>query len=239
VNALRRGLVCGLLLFVASGCWLLPGLGSCVQADYRLVATAQQPITPETLAQVRTTLENRLNGYGVAAFAVRTVEPDTISVSYSASDGAAEVRDLISMPGVVRFVGVPVAFFNAIVEGQPLPPDMPVEPIFGGGQIAAARPGVTQAGLPAVDIELEAEAARSFDDYAAKHQGERFAIVLDGLVQSAPTINAARFNGQAQISGNFTPADVSRLVAVLRSGELPVPVEAVASSTRPCADAGI
>jgi preprotein translocase subunit SecD len=116
---------------------------------------------------------------------------------------------------------------------------MPAVPIFGGGQIAAARPGVTQTGLPAVDIELEAEAARLFDDYAAKHQGERFAIVLDGLVQSAPTINAARFNGQAQISGDFTPADVSRLVAVLRSGELPVPVEPVASSTRPCADAGL
>ena len=83
---------------------------------------------------------------------------------------------------------------------------MPATPIFGGDQISAARPGTTQTGLLAVDIELKSPGAALFDQYAAAHFGERFAIVLDGIVQSAPTINATRFGGQAQISGSFTQA---------------------------------
>jgi preprotein translocase subunit SecD len=104
---------------------------------------------------------------------------------------------------------------------------MPATPIFNGKEISAARPGQTQTGLPAVDLELKSEGARLFDEYAASHQGERFAIVLDGIVQSAPTINAARFNGQAQISGSFTPAEVNQLVLVLRYGSLPLEIKEV------------
>ncbi len=52
-----------------------------------------------------------------------------------------------------------------------------------------------------VDLQLKDTGARLFDEYAAEHYGEQFAIVLDDQVMSAPTIQATRFGGQAQISG--------------------------------------
>jgi len=46
------------------------------------------------------------------------------------------------------------------------------------------------------------------------------AIILDGLVMSAPTINS-RISTHGQISGSFTRKEVDSLVNILRSGQLP------------------
>ena len=54
--------------------------------------------------------------------------------------------------------------------------------------------------------------------------GRRFAIVVDGIVLSAPVMRASRFGGEAQISGNFTTGDVAALVAAIGSGPLPAPL---------------
>jgi preprotein translocase subunit SecD len=48
------------------------------------------------------------------------------------------------------------------------------------------------------------------------------AIVLDGLVYSAPRINEPINNGTAQITGNFTQADAQDLSNVLKYGALPL-----------------
>ena len=48
------------------------------------------------------------------------------------------------------------------------------------------------------------------------------AIVLDGLVVSAPRINEAITGGSAQITGNFTQTDASDLANVLKYGALPL-----------------
>ncbi|MGH9004087.1 MAG: protein translocase subunit SecD, partial [Acidimicrobiia bacterium] len=65
-----------------------------------------------------------------------------------------------------------------------------------------------------------------FNELAAKYFQRQVAIVLDGVVQSAPTINAQRFeNRQAEISGSFTEAEARDLALVLRYGALPVELE--------------
>jgi preprotein translocase subunit SecD len=51
---------------------------------------------------------------------------------------------------------------------------------------------------------------------------KQFAIVLDGQVLSAPTMEALITNGQAQISGNFTQASAKSLATSLKYGSLPV-----------------
>jgi len=55
--------------------------------------------------------------------------------------------------------------------------------------------------------------------------------VLDGIVMSAPTINAPQFNGRAQISGSFTTDQVNDLVTVLKFGSLPLEIEPVGFSS--------
>ena len=254
------------LAFAVSGCGLLPGywrvhipartpspaetsapptpvptLGSghtnCVIETWALVHTASQPVNMDVLDQTQTIIQNRLNQVGIPA-AVSLHQPDQFSVTFLASADAEMVRSLVGHTGKLLFVGVPTEFATTIAEGQPLPAGMPVTPIFDGDQIASARRGTTQTGLASIDLTLKSEGAALFDAYAADHQGDRFAIVLDGIVQSAPTINATRFNGQAQISGNFTQAQVDLLVAVLSFGYLPLPITSVQSVPGSCAAIG-
>jgi preprotein translocase subunit SecD len=247
VRALGRLLLLGLVLFLTSGCDAIarllvpapPAAENCVRGDYQVQATDEQAVTPEALEQTRRIIENRLNSIGLAAFTVIAEAPDRIVVTVAGPGDEAQILHLIGVAGVVLFVPVPAEFANAIIEGQAPPAGMPVAPIFAGDQIASARVGQTQAALPAVDIGLKEEGARLFDQYAAAHQGERFAIVLDGIVQSAPTINAPRFNGQAQISGNFTIAEVNDLVTVLRFGPLPLPILEAGFALADCANAGL
>jgi len=50
----------------------------------------------------------------------------------------------------------------------------------------------------------------------------RMAIVLDGVVQSAPSVNQPSFTGGVDITGSFAESEAKQLARVLRSGALPV-----------------
>ncbi|MDE0873379.1 MAG: protein translocase subunit SecD, partial [Acidimicrobiales bacterium] len=76
-----------------------------------------------------------------------------------------------------------------------------------------------------VNVSFNDEGAMLFDQMAAANYGRQVAIVLDGVVESAPTINAEEFNGQAVISGSFDEAEAKNLALVLKFGALPVEFE--------------
>lgn len=75
-----------------------------------------------------------------------------------------------------------------------------------------------------VSLELDAEGAKRFDELAAGHFQERFAILLDGNVQSAPSINAKYFGGRAQISGGRMGETEARNLASVLENPLQTPV---------------
>jgi preprotein translocase subunit SecD len=58
-----------------------------------------------------------------------------------------------------------------------------------------------------------------------------FAIVLDGVVVSAPRFNEPILGGQAEIQGNFTAQEAKDLASILKYGALPVTLEAVDITT--------
>jgi preprotein translocase subunit SecD len=107
-----------------------------------------------------------------------------------------------------------------------------------GTQLTGADYGIPQNETQyAVTLDFDGEATRTFADVTRSMAGtqELFAIVLDGIVLSAPTVNAAITNGSAQISGNFTMAEAESLANSLRYGALPlsfeVPVETIEGPT--------
>jgi preprotein translocase subunit SecD len=53
----------------------------------------------------------------------------------------------------------------------------------------------------------------------------RMAIVLDGVVQSAPSVNQPSFSGGVDITGSFKESEAKDLARVLKSGALPVRLE--------------
>lgn len=73
-----------------------------------------------------------------------------------------------------------------------------------------------------VNVEFTEEGADQFDDIAARWVGNQLGMVLDGRVESAPTLNVAEFGGTAVISGGFTPEAAEDLATVLRFGALPI-----------------
>ena len=57
--------------------------------------------------------------------------------------------------------------------------------------------------------------------------GRRLAVVLDGMVYSAPAVKSRIPNGKAIIEGHFPGNEADRLALVLRSGSLPAPVKVI------------
>jgi preprotein translocase subunit SecD len=76
-----------------------------------------------------------------------------------------------------------------------------------------------------VDLTLNDSGAIKWDAMAEKYFEQRIAIVLDGEVVSAPSINAKRFGGRAQITGEFDEKEAKGLATALKFGSLPVTLE--------------
>ena len=78
----------------------------------------------------------------------------------------------------------------------------------------------------AVQLGFDAEGAKIFGDITEKFKGFRFAIVLDGVIQSAPVIRDAIYGGSATISGNFGEKEARNLASVLENPlQTPVSIE--------------
>ena len=93
-----------------------------------------------------------------------------------------------------------------------------------GDNLIDANASVDQFNEPVVSIRFDSIGARRFADLTSKHTGERFAIVLDNKVISAPVIREPIPTGNAQISGNFTFETANDLAILLRAGSLPAPI---------------
>src|SRR2546421_12641277 len=75
----------------------------------------------------------------------------------------------------------------------------------------------------AVHLRFDSEGAKQFGNITAANVHHRFAIVLDGVIQSAPVIQDAIYGGDAQITGRFTDEEARGLASVLQN-PLPTPV---------------
>jgi preprotein translocase subunit SecD len=73
-----------------------------------------------------------------------------------------------------------------------------------------------------VAFTLTESGSKEFDALAARNLNKQVAIVLDGVVQSAPTIQQAKFEGSGEITGSFNEREAKDLALVLRFGALPV-----------------
>ncbi|MFZ4812887.1 MAG: protein translocase subunit SecD [Phototrophicaceae bacterium] len=101
---------------------------------------------------------------------------------------------------------------------------LPFETVMtGGGLSSAAAQYDSQNGGWLIAFELSGDGREVFGSYTAANIGEPMGIVLDGVLLSAPTIQAALPNGGV-ISGNFTQEEAETLALQLRSGALQIPL---------------
>ena len=94
-----------------------------------------------------------------------------------------------------------------------------------GTNLSSAGAGIPDQSVNwAVDLKFDGAGTEDFTQISRTLFGteKQFAIVLDGLVISAPTMNGVITNGEAQITGDFTEAEATGLATSLKFGALPI-----------------
>ncbi|GEN78825.1 protein translocase subunit SecD [Actinotalea fermentans] len=146
-----------------------------------------------------------------------------------------DCTDPANLVGGASRVGDPNAgFVTCAVDGTAKYALGPVE--ITGDLVSSASSGlrVTAQGAitneRVVNLEFNSEGTRIFADtterlLSLEAPRNQFAIVLDGLVISAPQVNSVIPDGGAEISGNFTTAAANTLARQLNFGSLPLTFE--------------
>src|SRR5204863_5182535 len=94
---------------------------------------------------------------------------------------------------------------------------------LGGEHVSHASAGYGNEGWE-VRLDFDSEGAKRFGDITAANVGHRFAIVLDGGIQSAPVIKTAIYGGNAVISGGRMGEEEARSLASVLENPLQTPV---------------
>lgn len=205
------------------------------------------------LESLRNVIDRRVNLFGVA-------EPLVQLEHSSAVAGAQEDRLLVELPGVtdvkaaVDAIGQTPVLTFALVAPSAATGTVSVGGVAGvtasttnqptliptkltGGYLKKAElqfgsgNGSAVAGSPTVLLHFNDQGAKLFEQLTAQNVGKQIAIVLDGNVISAPTVQEAIPGGTAVITGTFTAADAKKLVQNLNFGALPVPISLESSNT--------
>ena len=99
-----------------------------------------------------------------------------------------------------------------------------MKPDLSGDVVTSARADVDQNRLgsaePQVSMSMNQEGAQIWARLTKESIGRSIAIVLDGVVYSAPNVNSEITGGQSSISGNFTIDEANDLANVLNSGKM-------------------
>jgi len=96
-----------------------------------------------------------------------------------------------------------------------------------GDVVTDAKDQFDQFGRPEVSMSMNSDGARQWAQLTKANIGKAVAIVLDGVVYSAPRVSGEITGGQSSISGSFTIEDTKDLANTLKSGRMPAPARIV------------
>lgn len=203
------------------------------QADISNLATGSD--VADAMATLRDVVERRVNLFGVSEPLVQ-VEKGGVSGN--------ENRLVVELPGVtdvsdaVKAIGqTPVLEFRLQQQLQGTTTVAYVPTGLTGQylqnaqlQFSSGRAG-SISNEPIIVLNFNAQGAELFKKITTENTGKVLGIFLDGQPISTPVIQEAIPNGQATITGNFTPESARDLVKSLNFGALPVPISLVSSQT--------
>ena len=205
-----------------------------LRVEYQALPKDGVSPTPEAMGVIKDIIERRVNTTGVSEPVVVVQGSDRVVIELPGITDVDNVRRLVGQTGQLDFVPLGT---TQMADGQTINLEE-FPPLFGGDQLESAAVGQDQTtGGLTVTFVLKNNGpdsgAQKFATYTRDHVGEFFAIALDGVVISAPTINEAIPNGQVQISaggiGGFPAKEANSLVTILKFGSLPFPIQELSS----------
>jgi SecD/SecF fusion protein len=212
-----------------------------------------KPITPGLLDQAVEVIRKRVDYFGGGEPIISPVGQDRILVQIPGLDTAKiqEARDQLSRVAKLEFRLVypdEGQRLKAIDNGtEVVPPEYKIENYkhapeengqatterllvkkkadLGGDRVTESHAFYGNEGWT-VQLKFDGEGAKKFGQITEQYKGHRFAIVLDGVIQSAPVIRDAIYGGDAVITGHFTEKEARGLASVLENPlQTPVSIE--------------
>lgn len=177
-------------------------------------------------------IRHRVDQVGVSEPVISRVGDDRILVQMPGVENPAQLRTLLGSTAKMSFQMVapgpgPSATLLPLRDGSG---DIPVydDVALSGDRLDAAASGFEpDTGQPMVTFNFDRQGVAAFAEITAANIGQRFAVVLDGEVLTAPVIQQAIPGGQGQITGDFTLEEAQTLAVLLTSGALPASLEVI------------
>ncbi len=187
-----------------------------------------------TVRQALEIIRNRIDEVGTREPTIQRQGSERILIQVPGLGSAAELKRIIGTTAQLTFQPVVSRSTEENVSAGPGEEVLPgrgedrgvfyvleQSPVVTGEDLVDAQPSFDQNGRPAVTFRFDPSGARRFGDYTAENIGNPFAIVLDGEVISAPTIQSHIPGGSGIITGRFTLEESTELAVLLRAGALP------------------
>jgi preprotein translocase subunit SecD len=188
-------------------------------------------------------IRNRVDEFGVSEPSIHPQGTNRIVVQLPGIKDPDRAIDLIGRTALLEFKLV-----EEVKDYSDIPPDCELKVLrrrdgieerlvikkkaeLTGKYLVGADVTFDELNNPMVSLEFNREGTDIFSEVTGSHIGERLAIVLDGVVRSAPNISTRIPNGRAVIEGDFTLDEARDLAIVLRAGALPAPIRIVENRT--------
>ncbi|MBJ6987007.1 protein translocase subunit SecD [Devosia sp. MC521] len=197
------------------------------------------------VAQSMEVIRSRIDEIGTTEPTIQRQGDTRVMVQVPGFGDSTRLKNLISQTARLTFHMVYPGLSADQAEVQGLPAGTMILPsqdggrellyedvALGGESLVDAQPSYDQQrGIPVVSFKFDTRGAISFGEITSKAVGQRFAIVLDNQVITAPVIQQPITGGQGQISGTFTTATANDLAVLLRAGALPASLNVIEERT--------
>ena len=199
----------------------------------------------EAMIDARDVVRRRIDPQGTKEPTVTNQWPARILVQVPGEDDPEGMKDLVRKTARLEFKLVDEAAVTNLGQEGRAPASSQVLPmadgsgsivvkrraIVTGDQLIDAKQSFDQDGSPEVLISFNTTGAKRFGRVTQEYTGQRFAMILDDKVLSAPNINQPILGGQARIMGSFTVQSANDLAVSLKSGKLPVKLDVIEERT--------
>jgi protein-export membrane protein SecD len=194
----------------------------------------------DSMDALRDVIERRVNLFGVSEPLVQVQRSNFVSGGEEKLivdlPDVTDIEQAISMIGETPLLEFKVESFDAL-EADSIDENTDLNSLFTPTDLSGKY--LKQAVLefdpntrePMVSLMFDDEGTKLFAEITRNNIGKIVAIYLDGAPISTPVVREAITDGQAVISGSFTPNEAKQLVGRLNSGALPVPISLVSTQT--------
>lgn len=194
-----------------------------------LTAESTSTVSADDMQRAETIIRSRVDGLGVREASIQRQGSNSILVQIPGIKDPQQALEALGSTGQLEFVAVEsiedsaaVAALQTGQDGVQLTKGT-YKPFLTGEVITQATIGQNpNTGEITVNLTMNQAGTKTWGEYTTASIGKQVAIVLDGRVQSAPTVQSAITDGRTEITGNFTAESAKQLKTVLETGALPV-----------------